>query len=152
MRDDEQDSREMPVEMATRLYDAMRIAEARAKNAFEVGFPVDKERKKALGNFIARFQGIIPDAYDRIAAAVQLTHYAYLNRMAAKVLERASILPRENGEKWDWSKIGEHPLVKVLDELTVSMGSGKGRKEIGEWSKVTPTPQKQRFRWGLQRE
>ena len=68
---------------------------------------MDKERKKALGNFIARFQGIIPDAYDRIAAAVQLTHYAYLNRMAAKVLERASMLPPHNREKRDLKKIRE---------------------------------------------
>lgn len=114
----------------------------KSKAGFDTLFP-EGPRKKNLIPFVARWLGPIPDAYDRIAAGVQLEMSNVLRDKALAILNR-----KPDGAKFDWSNVGKHPIIKELEELTISMGGGKGRKEGVEMSKGNPPVQiKSRWSW-----
>ncbi len=56
-----------------------------------------------------------------------------------------------NGQaKFRWDKVVSHPMLKSLEDLTVSMGGGKGRKEGVELGKAAP-PMPVRKPWSWRR-
>jgi hypothetical protein len=139
LADDE--SRQLaPVTSAAReLLDAQR-----QKAGFDALFPEGDRRKRSLINYVARFQGQYPDAYHYLRAGVSL-------ELRDVIRSRALAVMTGNGDArpFDWSRVSNHPLLYALEDLTISMGGGKGRKEGVEMSKSNPPVEaKSRWSWG----
>lgn len=114
----------------------------RTKSLAEKAFPEGRAQKEALRDFIARWNGAVPDYYDGFAASVQLEMTDVLRSKALQVLGKGP------AREFDWGRLPEHPILMQLNEKTVSLGGGKGRKEAVEMSKSNPpVPGKSRWSW-----
>jgi hypothetical protein len=141
-REDEEPKREIVPTNARELLDAYK-----QKAGFETLYPEGDRRKRAIIPFVARFNGQIPDVYDYLAAGIQFEMTRIIRSKAERIL-------KGNGsvEQFDWSRVSSHPLQHALEDLTISMGGGKGRKEGVEMAKSQPPlPQKSRWSWGRER-
>lgn len=121
---------------------------AKQKFGFDTMYP-EGRRKKALIPFVSRWNGPIPAWPDKIAAGVQYEVAEVLRSKAIAILEGNGTKPKE----FDWANVPNHPLIAHLEELTVSMGGGKGRKEGQEMSKSNPPqPTPARWSWGRHKQ
>src|SRR5712692_1107517 len=124
----EEASAEEPVRSNAReLLDAYRT-----KAGFDSLYP-EGQRREALLDFVSRLEGDLPDGYDYIATGVQFEMNAVLRSKALMILKEGA-----KSHEFDWTKVGRHPVLRLLEDLTVSMGGGKGRREGVEMSKSNP--------------
>lgn len=125
------------------------IQALRARAGFETLYPEGVRREKLI-EFVSRLQGDYPDAYDIIGTAVYIEQARILREKAMDVLKG-----RSNGEPnahaFDWTMFLKSPILRGLEDLTVSMRGGKGRKEGVEISKTAPLPNS-RSRWSWRSE
>lgn len=106
----------------------------------------DKRDKNPFRAHTSRFRGKDPDAYETMQLGIYLAYMKELDKVAMRDLEG---LPPDGGvQEPEWTKYMEHPILTALEDVSVSMGGGKGRKEGVELGKVNP-PQapRSRFSW-----
>jgi hypothetical protein len=141
--DDEHPRRELPPapSSAREMLDSQR-----SKAGFDTMFPEGERRKRGLINFVSRFQGAIPDAYEYLRGGTSLELSEHIRSKAISVLTG-------NGDArpFDWARVSNHPIQYALEDLTISMGGGKGRREGVEMSKSNP-PQETKARWSWGRK
>jgi len=112
----------------------------KARAGYDVLYPEGPRREKII-EFVSRLRGAYPDAYDILGAGVTFEVTRQLRERALAVL-----VSTPNGTGFDWSNVTKHALIRSLEDLTVSMGSGKGRKEGIEIARTAPI-QESRSRW-----
>lgn len=122
------------------------IQALRARAGFETLFPEGKRREKLI-ELVARLKGDYPDAYDILGTAAYLEQARILREKALDVL-----LGRVDGNPaahtFEWDRVLKDPVLRGLEDLTVSMRGGKGRKEGVEISKTAPlTDSRSRWSW-----
>jgi hypothetical protein len=133
----------------------------RSKAGFDTMFPEGEHRKRGLINFVARFVGPVPDAYAYLRLGGELQLKDHIRSKAIAVLignghpPPPELLEAQRqgvgAHSFDWSRVSNHPLQYALEDLTISMGGGKGRKEGVEMSKSNP-PQETKARWSWGRK
>ena len=139
---------ERPGPVPTSVDDIIQALKARA--GFDVLYPEGPRREKII-EFVARLRGTYPDAYDILGAGVYLEIARGLRERAIDVLKgRADGTPGRY--PFEWSNVTKHPILRGIEDLTVSMGGGKGRKEGVDISKTTPIMDRNRSRWTWRRE
>lgn len=122
------------------------IQALRARAGFETLYPEGTRREKLI-EFVSRLRGDYPDAYDIFGTAAYLEQGRILREKALDV-----ILHRENGDPrahaFAWDSVLKDPVIRGLEDLTVSMRGGKGRREGVEISKTAPlTDSRSRWSW-----
>lgn len=122
------------------------IQALRARAGFETLYPEGARREKLI-EFVSRLKGDYPDAYDILGTAAYLEQARILREKALDVL-----LGRVDGNPaahaFEWDRVIKHPVIRSLEDLTVSMRGGKGRKEGVEISKTAPlTDSRSRWSW-----
>ncbi len=129
--------------------DTQALASAiRGRAIAEVLYPQGK-RLEELRNYVARLQGTLPDAYDMIALGVYSEMGSVVRQKAADADGTAS-KSVAGKYRFRWENVSRDAIIKLLEETSVSMGGGKGRKEGVELGKGAGPPQ-QRSRWGWRR-
>ena len=122
------------------------IQALRARAGFETLYPEGTRREKLI-EFVSRLRGDYPDAYDIFGTAAYLEQGRILKEKAMDVLmDKADGNPSAHAFEWD--KVLKNPVIRGLEDLTVSMRGGKGRKEGVEISKTAPlTDSRSRWSW-----
>lgn len=125
------------------------IQALRARAGFETLFPEGTSRKENLIHFVARLRGDYPDAYDVFGTAAYLEQGNRLRATALSVL-RGTADGDPAAHPFSWDEVLKHPVLRGLEDLTVSMRGGKGRREGVEISKTAPLVDS-RSRWSWRR-
>lgn len=121
----------------------------KAKAGFDVLYPEEAPVRKKAIEFVARLTGKLPDAYDVLAAGAYLETLRVVKARADAALKGDGQEP----ERFDWDNVSRHDVLRALEGLTVSMGSGKGRKEGVDIAKTAGPPmQRSRWSWGRREE
>jgi len=140
----------MPTGVTTMSLDEI-VQALKSRAGFDVMFP-EGPRKEKIIEFVSRLTGPLPDAYDIVGAGVYLETMRVLGEKAKLAIlgmeEDGRPLPE--AATFDWNKVPRHVLLRGIEDLTVSMGRGKGRKEGESMSKVATMvpPNRSRWRWG----
>lgn len=142
------DEREMQYPPPIKTETQSTIEAERNTAAIDVLFSEQPKKRKVLAPLTSRLRGPEPDAYAEIA------FFAYMEKL--RVLREKSYaqifgLSVNGGTKFNWNNIRDDPVLLALNDLSVSMGGGKGRKEGVELGKSNP-PTPQKSRWSLRRE
>ncbi|OGS63653.1 MAG: hypothetical protein A3K59_00165 [Euryarchaeota archaeon RBG_19FT_COMBO_69_17] len=95
----------------------------RSKAAYETLFPEDGRRESLL-RYVARLRGEIPVSWYLLGVGTYLVRIEDIRKKARAVLGGADGVP-----SFDWPTVSDHSLIRAVEDLTVSMGGGKGRKE-----------------------
>ncbi len=135
----------MPTGVTTLSLDEI-VQALKSRAGFDVMFP-EGPRKAKIIEFVSRLTGPLPDAYDILGAGVYLEAMRVLREKAELVIAGASEDGRSNPVKFNWENVPRHEILRGLEDLTVSMGRGKGRKEGESMSKVATVIPSQRPRW-----
>ncbi len=138
----------MPTGVTTLSLDEI-VQALKSRAGFDVMFP-EGPRKEKIIEFVSRLTGPYPDAYDIVGAGVYLETMRVLKERAAlailQVEEDGRPLP--SVAQFNWENVPRHVLLRGLEDLTVSMGRGKGRREGESMSKVATLAPARRSRWG----
>jgi len=118
----------------------------KARAGFDVLYP-EGPRKEKIIEFVSRLVGPFPDAYDVLGAGVYLETMRVIGEKARQAIDALEVNGPES-VPFEWSNVPRHVLLRGLEDLTVSMGKGKGRKEGVDISKTAPIqPQSSRWSW-----
>lgn len=122
------------------------IQALRARAGFETLYPEGARREKLI-EFVSRLKGDYPDAYDIFGTAAYIEQGRILREKALDVL-LGRVDGRPDAHAFEWDKVLKNPVIRGLEDLTVSMRGGKGRREGVEISKTAPlTDSRSRWSW-----
>lgn len=129
----------------------------KSRAALDVAYPTEK-RRRIFMPYVSRYRGQEPDFYDAFAAGVKLEYIRskveLLKDMREKGLGKVHL---ENGyappkaAEFKWGAVMTHALIDTLEDHTVSLSSGKGRREAVEMGKSNQMVERP-SRWSLRRQ
>lgn len=105
------------------------------------------KRMDEMVPYVARKNGPVPDLYNEIAFAVFNEYLRVLKEKCNAQLFGVSV---NGGTHFSWDNVRKEATVEMIDRNTVSLGSGRGRKEGVELGKSNP-PVQPVSRWALRR-
>lgn len=119
---------------------------ARGKAALDVAYP-EKGKRDIFIPYVARYRGSEADFWDALRAAA---YFEICRSTAARLHRMHNHIPPDKKGDFTWDKLMDHPVVHQIEEHSISLGGGRGRKEAVELGK-SAQPVQQVSRWGLRR-
>lgn len=119
---------------------------ARGISAINAAFPKKPERDTFIP-YVSRYRGTEADFWVALRAAA---YFEICRSTAARMRRMHNHVPADRKGDYTWDKLMDHPLIHQIEEHSISLGGGKGRKEAVEMGKSNP-PLVQKSRWSLRR-